>query len=48
MSDGRRAFPPTLEVKGLDVYFGHSHALLGVNLSLDSGLFSVVGRNCMG
>ncbi|MBV9531507.1 MAG: ABC transporter permease [Bradyrhizobium sp.] len=48
MSDGRLAFPPTLEVKGLDVYYGHSHALQGVNLTLDSGVFSVVGRNGMG
>jgi len=37
-----------LEVKGLDVYYGHSHALQGVDLTLDSGVFSVVGRNGMG
>ncbi len=40
--------PPALEVKGLDVYYGHSHALQGVDLTLDSGVFSVVGRNGMG
>ena len=39
---------PALEVKGLDVYYGHSHALQGVDLTLDSGVFSVVGRNGMG
>ncbi|QIG94760.1 ABC transporter permease [Bradyrhizobium sp. 6(2017)] len=46
MSD-RRAVP-ALEVKGLDVYYGHSHALQGVDLTLDTGVFSVVGRNGMG
>jgi uncharacterized protein (UPF0261 family)/ABC-type branched-subunit amino acid transport system ATPase component len=48
MSDTRRSGPPALEVKGLDVYYGHSHALQGVDLTLDSGVFSVVGRNGMG
>ena len=43
----RRAVP-ALEVKGLDVYYGHSHALQGVDLSLETGVFSVVGRNGMG
>jgi uncharacterized protein (UPF0261 family)/ABC-type branched-subunit amino acid transport system ATPase component len=47
MSDVRRNMP-ALEVKGLDVYYGHSHALQGVDLTLDSGVFSVVGRNGMG
>ncbi|OPY99034.1 hypothetical protein A5906_25100 [Bradyrhizobium sacchari] len=37
-----------LEVRGLDVYYGHSHALQGVDLTLESGVFSVVGRNGMG
>jgi len=46
MNDRRTA--PALEVKGLDVYYGHSHALQGVDLTLDSGVFSVVGRNGMG
>ncbi|MBR0751027.1 ABC transporter permease [Bradyrhizobium jicamae] len=46
MADRRSA--PALEVKGLDVYYGHSHALQGVDLTLDSGVFSVVGRNGMG
>ncbi|MGJ4946700.1 ABC transporter permease [Bradyrhizobium sp. HKCCYLS1011] len=47
MSDLRRA-PAALEVRGLDVYYGHSHALQGVDLTLDSGVFSLVGRNGMG
>src|SRR5215469_4662547 len=47
MNDVRRS-APALEVRGLDVYYGHSHALQGVNLTLDSGVFSVVGRNGMG
>ena len=38
----------TLEVRDLNVYYGHSHALQGVNLSLDHGVLSVVGRNGMG
>src|SRR5258708_5831459 len=47
MSDARRS-APALEVRGLDVYYGHSHALQGVDLTVDSGIFSVVGRNGMG
>jgi ABC-type branched-subunit amino acid transport system ATPase component len=47
MPEIRRA-APALEVRGLDVYYGHSHALQGVDLTLDSGVFSVVGRNGMG
>ncbi|WP_341367658.1 ABC transporter permease [Yoonia sp. BS5-3] len=37
-----------LEVKDLNVFYGQSHALQGVNLRLDSGVLSVVGRNGMG
>jgi uncharacterized protein (UPF0261 family)/ABC-type branched-subunit amino acid transport system ATPase component len=51
MSDARaipRLGPPALEVKGLGVYYGHSHALQGVDLTLETGVFSVVGRNGMG
>src|ERR1043165_3497475 len=47
MSETRRA-APALEVRGLDVYYGHSHALQGVDLTLEAGVFSVVGRNGMG
>jgi uncharacterized protein (UPF0261 family)/ABC-type branched-subunit amino acid transport system ATPase component len=46
--DARRLSAPSLEVKGLGVYYGHSHALQGVDLTLESGVFSVVGRNGMG
>ncbi len=37
-----------LEVRGLNVFYGHSHALQGVDLTLDHGVLSVVGRNGMG
>jgi uncharacterized protein (UPF0261 family)/ABC-type branched-subunit amino acid transport system ATPase component len=47
MSEARPS-TPALEVKGLDVYYGHSHALQGVDITLQSGVFSVVGRNGMG
>ena len=47
MNDVRRS-APALEVRGLDVYYGHSHALQGVDLTLEFGVFSVVGRNGMG
>lgn len=43
-----RGGPPALEVRDLNVYYGHSHALQGVNLRLDHGVLSVVGRNGMG
>jgi uncharacterized protein (UPF0261 family)/ABC-type branched-subunit amino acid transport system ATPase component len=48
MVEARRLSAPALEVHSLDVYYGHSHALQGVNLTLDSGVFAVVGRNGMG
>ena len=47
MSDVRRT-TPVLEVRGLDVYYGRSHALQGVDLTLEAGVLSVVGRNGMG
>ena len=43
-----RAGAPILEVRGLDVYYGRSHALQGVDLTLTSGVLSVVDRNGMG
>ncbi len=43
-----RSSAPTLEVKNLNVYYGASHALQGVDLSLGHGVLSVVGRNGMG
>ncbi|MGJ5203800.1 ABC transporter permease [Bradyrhizobium sp. HKCCYLR20261] len=47
MNDRGRSVP-ALDVRGLDVYYGHSHALQGVDLRLESGVFSLVGRNGMG
>jgi uncharacterized protein (UPF0261 family)/ABC-type branched-subunit amino acid transport system ATPase component len=35
-------------VRDLNVYYGQSHALQGVDLTLRSGVLSVVGRNGMG
>jgi ABC-type branched-subunit amino acid transport system ATPase component len=46
--DSNRTGPATLEVRGLNVYYGASHALQGVDLRLGSGVLSVVGRNGMG
>ncbi len=46
--DAARGGPPVLEVKGLNVFYGASHALQGVDLTLPSGVLSVVGRNGMG
>ena len=43
-----RSGTPALEVRDLNVYYGHSHALQGVTLRLDRGVLSVVGRNGMG
>ena len=39
---------PILQVDDLHVYYGHSHALQGVTLTLDHGVLAVVGRNGMG
>jgi uncharacterized protein (UPF0261 family)/ABC-type branched-subunit amino acid transport system ATPase component len=39
---------PVLEIKGLNVLYGRSHALQGVDLTLRQGALSVVGRNGMG
>ena len=48
MAERRRPAAPGLDVAGLNVYYGASHALQGVNLTLESGVLSVVGRNGMG
>ena len=37
-----------LEIKGLNVSYGRSHALQGVDLKLERGVLSLVGRNGMG
>jgi len=39
---------PILSVRDLNLFYGQSHALQGVNLTLQSGVLSVVGRNGMG
>lgn len=39
---------PILEIKDLNVFYGQSHAVQGVNLTLGGGVLSVVGRNGMG
>jgi uncharacterized protein (UPF0261 family)/ABC-type branched-subunit amino acid transport system ATPase component len=44
----RSSSGPVLQVTGLNVYYGHSHALQGVDLTLEHGVLSVVGRNGMG
>ena len=37
-----------LEIRGLNVFYGRSHALQGVDLRLQHGVLSLVGRNGMG
>jgi len=37
-----------LEIRGLNVFYGRSHALQGVDLILEHGVLSLVGRNGMG
>ena len=48
--DGRRDMTrgPLLAVENLDVYYGRSHALQGVTLTIERGVTAVVGRNRMG
>jgi uncharacterized protein (UPF0261 family)/ABC-type branched-subunit amino acid transport system ATPase component len=48
MAELARLAPPALEIRGLNVFYGASHALQGVDLDLPSGIVSVVGRNGMG
>jgi ABC-type branched-subunit amino acid transport system ATPase component len=40
--------PAALKIDDLQVYYGESHAIQGVSLTLERGLLSVVGRNGMG
>ncbi|MEX2409125.1 MAG: ATP-binding cassette domain-containing protein, partial [Rhodovibrionaceae bacterium] len=37
-----------LQIRDLHVFYGQSHALQGVELSLGRGVHAVVGRNGMG
>lgn len=39
---------PVLQIAGLNVFYGRSHAVQGVDLTLQHGVLSVVGRNGMG
>ncbi len=39
---------PALQIAGLNVFYGRSHAVQGVDLTLQHGVLSVVGRNGMG
>ena len=43
-----RAARPMLKIEDLHVYYGESHAIQGVSLTLERGVLSVVGRNGMG
>jgi uncharacterized protein (UPF0261 family)/ABC-type branched-subunit amino acid transport system ATPase component len=43
-----RNVPPLLQVRGLNVYYGHSHALQGVEFTIHTGILAIVGRNGMG
>jgi len=40
--------PDLLDIRGLNVFYGRSHALQGVDLRLEHGVLSLVGRNGMG
>jgi uncharacterized protein (UPF0261 family)/ABC-type branched-subunit amino acid transport system ATPase component len=48
MAERRTPRAPALEIRGLNVFYGASHALQGVDLTLAGGVLSVVGRNGMG
>jgi len=39
---------PVLRIRDLQVYYGESHAIQGVELTLESRILSIVGRNGMG
>jgi uncharacterized protein (UPF0261 family)/ABC-type branched-subunit amino acid transport system ATPase component len=43
-----RSDAPALVVRDLHVYYGPSHALQGVELTLPAGVLAIVGRNGMG
>ena len=40
--------PALLTVRGLNVFYGHSHALQGVEFTIHKGVLAIVGRNGMG
>src|SRR5262249_55352662 len=39
---------PILQIRGLQVFYGESHAIQGVELTVDAPVLSLVGRNGMG
>ncbi len=43
-----RGGKPILRIRDLQVYYGESHAIQGVELTLAAGVLSIVGRNGMG
>jgi uncharacterized protein (UPF0261 family)/ABC-type branched-subunit amino acid transport system ATPase component len=47
-SSSGRPSKAILRIEDLQVFYGESHALQGVSLTLESGVLSVVGRNGMG
>jgi len=46
--DHRRESSTVLQIRDLHVHYGQSHAVQGVDLVLEHGVYSVVGRNGMG
>src|SRR3954469_24902418 len=48
MAERAPAAKTALKIDDLEVYYGESHALQGVSLTLETGVLSVVGRNGMG
>ncbi len=48
MAERAKTRAAALQVRGLNVFYGASHALQGVDLTLERGALSVVGRNGMG
>ena len=40
--------PPLLEIRGLNAYYGRSHALQGVDLDVGAEPVAIIGRNGMG
>src|SRR3546814_17143073 len=44
----RQSPSAVLQIRDLHVYYGRSHALQGVELTLERGVHAVVGRNGMG
>src|ERR1700728_1790615 len=39
---------PALKIHDVHVYYGESHAIQGISMTLEAGVLAVVGRNGMG